>query len=113
VDDNVLDGLIRFNAPEDVIEAARHQKQGGEEEEAFEVWEENWTSLTFFLNYASTQWNAAIGMSRPTYFGLRYEGIESAMRITGVKAKERQSLFADLLVIEREVLPILNKPTEK
>jgi hypothetical protein len=95
-----------------VIEAA-HRHKKGDEDQSFEVWEDNWTSVFFFLEYASTQWQVAVGMSQPAYFGLRYEGIEAAMRMNGVRPKERAALLADLNVMARAALPILNKPTGK
>jgi hypothetical protein len=95
-----------------VIEAARSQMKGVKDD-AFEVWEDNWTSFVFFLDYASSQWNVGIGLSQPAYFGLRYEAIESAMRMRRIKPSERPTLLADLVVMERAAIPILNKPTGK
>lgn len=95
-----------------MVEAARRSRVGGAQE-AFEVWQECWDSVLFFCQYAATQWNVAVGMERPVYFGLRYEGVEAAMRMTGIRPANRAALLADLVEMERAALKVLNQIKEE
>lgn len=52
-------------------------------------------------------------MAGAAYFGLRYEGIESAMRMIEIPRRDRKQLLQDLCTMERAALPILNQPSEK
>lgn len=90
-----------MGAPEEVIEKALRSAEP--QEEVFDVWEENWKSVLFFLACA-TQWNVA-GMGG--YTGMNYPGIESVMRIRRIK--DRAALFEDLQVMEFAALEVLNK----
>lgn len=69
------------------------------------MWPENAASVEFFCRCA-TQWNVAAGMAGLYYLGLRYEAVESAMRMRRVKG--RATLFDDLQVMEGAALAALN-----
>lgn len=103
-DDNVIQGLIAFGAPDAVIEAARRNMQNNDDH--CEVWPENWQSVLFYLA-VRTQWiiSAAGG-----YVGLNYIAIEAAMRIKAIRKPKMKTLFNDLQIIEHTMLPLLNKP---
>jgi hypothetical protein len=90
-----------MGAPPEVIEKA--QRNAELEEEIFEVWDENWNSVLFFLACA-TQWVVG-GMGG--YIGMNYPGVESVMRIK--RSPDREALFADLQVMEFAALEVLNK----
>lgn len=107
IDDNVIDGLIQAGAPDEVIESAR-QNMAGDSDDAFEVWEENWLSLLFFLA-VSTQWNVAAGMSGLFYVGLNHSAVEANMNMRGIKKQARLDLCNDVLLMERAALEVLNK----
>jgi hypothetical protein len=98
-------------APDEVIKAARSRQDP--EADNFEVHEDNWSSVVFFLEFAATQWNQSLGMSGVAYFGLRYEGIEAAMRMIATPRGDRKQLLQDLCIMERAALPILNQPSDK
>ena len=91
-----------MGAPPEVIEEA--QRNAEPEEEICWVWEENWNSVLFFFA-CSTQWIVGMGGRA----GLNYPGVESAMRINGIKQKDRKALFADLQTMEFAALEVLNK----
>lgn len=97
-------------APEEIIDAARSRQDP--EADNFEVHGDNWTSVVFFLEFAATQWNQSLGMSGVAYFGLRYEGLEAAMRMTAIPRADRKQLLQDLCIMERAALPILNQPSD-
>lgn len=104
IDDNVIQGLVAFGAPDAVIARARAQlDEGGD---VCEVWEDNWHVVMFYLTIC-TQW-----MISPSggYVGLNYLAIEAAMNMQHISKIKRKTLFNDLQVIEYTMLPILNKP---
>lgn len=75
----------------------------------FEVFEENWPSLLFFISL-KTQWVIALGgMGGAVYIGLNYPAVEAAMNLKQIPKKERPSLFHDLQVMEEAALEVLNK----
>lgn len=63
----------------------------------FGVWAENWEAFVLFTNCA-TQW--LYGPAGPV--GLNYAGIESAMRLHGVK--DRRRCFEKLQILEASAL---------
>lgn len=88
-----------------IAQARKHAIGAGDD---FEVWEENWDSLLFFLN-VSTQWNVVAGMGGLFYIGLNHTAIESEMNMRGIRKQRRAQLCDDLLMMERAALPLLNK----
>lgn len=106
IDDNIIQAMIADGAPSDVIEAAQSQLE--KEDDFFDVWQENWQSLIFFLAVC-TQWNVvAGGMGGLFYVGLNHTAIESNMNMRGIKKQQRLALCDDLLVMERAALEVLN-----
>jgi len=95
--------MIDFGADPKSIEIARKQITNATD---FEIFEENWQSVKFFLNL-STQWRVAVGMSGGQYLGLDYQSVEAMMRIQNITKKK--SLFADIQIMEREALAVMNK----
>lgn len=72
-----------------------------------EVHPDCWESVMFFL-MVQTQWvyrsvTTAMG-SWSVRAGLNYPGVESAARLSGLRRPQLAELFADLRVIELEVL---------
>ena len=59
----------------------------------------------FYLT-VSTQWIIA---PMGGYVGLNYVAVEAAMNMAPIMKYRRRSLFTDLGLIERTMLPILNK----
>lgn len=74
----------------------------------FEVFEDNWESLIFFIEL-DTQWNIVSGMNGERVTGLHYPSVESAMNIQQIPQENRQELFRDLKVMERSALEVINK----
>ena len=97
-----------MGAPQDVIESAR-KRLPDNDDHVCEVWEENWRSVLLFLTI-QTQW-----IIKPIggLLGLNYVAIESGMRMSGIKKKERPKIFDDLRIIEHTVLKIINERNEK
>lgn len=76
-----------------------------EEPEVFEVWRCNWRSVTAFLSL-ETQWRVVSGPAGLAFLGLDYTAARAAF--CGRSRRAWQSLLADLQIMEREALPILN-----
>ena len=110
VDEDAAAALRRVGVKEADIEAALAQEADAQEADAqeaqepdvvFEVHEDNWQSLLFFLR-VQTQWvYFGIGGSRA---GLNNTAVESTMRMARVKRVDQDALLADLQVMEREIL---------
>ncbi|MBO0346045.1 DUF1799 domain-containing protein [Roseibium sp. CAU 1637] len=75
------------------------------EPEAFDVWRCNWRSVTAFLSL-ETQWRVAAGPAGFAFLGLDYTAAKSAF--SGRSRRAWQNLLADLQIMERAALPILN-----
>jgi hypothetical protein len=88
-----------------VIEAAQSQLKPPSDD--FEVWEENWETLLFFLA-VSTQWNVAAGMGGLYYVGMRHEGIAADMAMRGIRGKKAEALAETLRGMEQAALEVLN-----
>lgn len=73
------------------------------EEDGFEVWQANWDSVTAFLA-CETQWRLAVGAAA-VWLGLDYAGVDVALRRLDLPAP----VFADLQLMERAALDILNE----
>lgn len=71
-------------------------------DETFEVWPDAWLSF-LVMDAMGTQWRTgACGVT-----GLDYGVLPSVMRLVGVPAKERQTVFQDIRVMESEALAVL------
>lgn len=75
-----------------------------EDEEGLDVWPENWAAVRLF-GRLQTQW-AVGGMGG--LVGLRYEAIEPACRLSGVKKRDRPALFDAIRVMEEAAMEVLN-----
>ena len=83
------------------LEAQKEEEDKEEPDEAFEVYEDNWQSLLFFLR-VQTQWVYRGLEGRRA--GLNNAAVESTMRMARVKRVDQDALLADLQVMEREIL---------
>ena len=92
-----------------MIEAARSRQSTTSAGDDFAVHCDNWDSLLFFLQTSATQWNVVAGLEGLYYIGLRHESFERDMKLYGIKRRNRPALYADLLIIERAALKVLNK----
>lgn len=91
---------------EEDIEAARPRDAQGDSA-VFDVHEDVWENWNFFLKVAR-QWmfvpvSAGMGVSS-VRMGLNWPGIESVIRLSGMKRGRWAGLVDDLLVIEQAVL---------
>lgn len=77
-------------------------------EGVFEVWPENVDAVELFC-VVSGQWRVLAGFGAAGYLGLDYTAVEAAMRMRGVKNKDRARLFADLRVMESAAAQELNR----
>ncbi len=71
----------------------------------FDLWPENLPALEIF-RALKTQWRLVAGFGGVTYQGLRYA--EARAEIRERRVKDRAGMLADLRVMERAALPILN-----
>lgn len=71
--------------------------------EDFEVYEDCWESVTFFLK-VRTQWVYEMSSMGSRRAGLNYQCVESAARMAGIRRALWPGLFADLLEMEGAVL---------
>jgi hypothetical protein len=78
------------------------------EEDVFHVWPEHVEAVELFCALA-TQWRVAAGFGGVMFLGLHYPAVESAMRLRGVKPKDRARLFAELRVMEAAAAAELNR----
>ena len=72
------------------------------EEEDFEVWEEHWQSVMFFIKMM-TQWRTTMG----GVIGLDYSVLQMLFDLYDVD--NRIDIFEDIQVMEREAMKHLNK----
>jgi hypothetical protein len=73
------------------------------------VWPENVEAVRLFCDVA-TQWRVAAGFG-VVYLGLDYAAVEAAMRMRGVKRRERSELFEKVRVMELAAKQELNART--
>lgn len=66
---------------------------------------DNEESLFFFFDIDG-QWNYIAKLDGVVRTGLNYPGVETAMRLKGVRRKRRAALFTDLQLMERAALKV-------
>jgi hypothetical protein len=71
-------------------------------DETFEVWPDNWKSF-LVMDSMWTQWRT--GARGAT--GLDYGVLPNVMRLVGVPAKDRPSVFQDIRVMESEAIAVM------
>lgn len=76
-------------------------------EAAVEVWDVNWKAFCLFRACA-TQWHHVTLPGALLYTGLDYVAVEVVMRRLAPGA-DHDALFADVMWMEGQVLPILNE----
>ncbi|WP_053183674.1 DUF1799 domain-containing protein [Pseudomonas thivervalensis] len=71
-------------------------------DETFEVWPDAWPSF-LVMDAMGTQWRTgACGAT-----GLDYAVLPSVMRLIGVPAKDRSTVFQDVRVMESEAIAVM------
>jgi hypothetical protein len=106
IDDNVVAGMRAAGFTEEQIDAARGER-APTVEDVCEVWEENWPAFLVFEGLA-TQWHIEAGMSGALWTGLNYASAEVEIRMQGIKRADRQKVYADVKIMERAALEVLN-----
>ncbi len=76
------------------------------EDDAFEIWPENWPSLCAWLA-VETQWRVQTGSGGLWYQGLDYNAVDVVLRRRGFD----DAVFADLQEMEREALATFAEST--
>ena len=71
-------------------------------EKDFEVWEENWESVMLFIRMM-TQWRTTMG----GVIGLDYSVLQILFDLYDIS--NRQQVFEDIQIMEREAMKIMNK----
>ncbi|MBP6772716.1 MAG: DUF1799 domain-containing protein [Gemmatimonadaceae bacterium] len=84
------------------MEAQERADRGG-----LAVWPENWRAVEVFVLLAS-QWRVVVSAASTHWQGLRYEAVESVMRLACVPRKERADVFRQLRVMEIAARDVLN-----
>ena len=105
LDENVIQGLISAGAPDDVIELARSKIKTGSVEQ-FEVYEENWETVLFFLALKG-QWRVISGMSI-FYQDINHTAIFHTMEMLCIPKRQRKQLFLDVKLMASAALELLN-----
>lgn len=79
----------------------------------FEVWPDNVDSLRVFIAMR-TQWNwvsilgaGGAAIARPS--GLKYEALQGVMRMIGIPAADRSSVFEDIQIMEDVAMEQMRK----
>jgi hypothetical protein len=90
---------------EEQIAVARAKREP-EGELVCEVWEENWPAFLLFEGLA-TQWKITAGMGGALWTGLDYQAAEVLIRMR-IPEADRIKVFADVQVMERAALEVLN-----
>ena len=80
-----------------------------DEDEAFEVWPENWETVQVFVALG-TCWRVDGFNGR--WLGLDRTQIDSTLRLMRVPIARRREVFEDLLVMEAAALPVINRRAE-
>lgn len=70
-----------------------------------EVWEENWQSVSFFLDYCATQWRTGMGGAT----GLDYTAVIASLRTLRLGRERFDEVFADVRVMESAALEAMAK----
>ena len=89
--DHVMDALAAFGLCSDGGLDNQHDE--------YWIWPENEETLSTWFTL-QTQWN--VGMAGPT--GLNYPGVETCMRLRGLKKKLRKQMFPLIQMMERACL---------
>ncbi|TXN60899.1 DUF1799 domain-containing protein [Methylobacterium sp. WL6] len=75
---------------------------------AIEVWDDHWHAFTIF-RACRTQWRLVAIKLVLFHLGLDYPGVEVVMRRLLPHDADHNAVFADIMVMEAEALPILNE----
>lgn len=73
--------------------------------DAFEIWPENWETLTIFMAL-TTQFNGIAGMAGVVWTGINYPSVLTVFELYGVS--DRRAMFEDLRAMELAALEVLN-----
>lgn len=111
VDENVVQGLRRVGMSEEDIAKLLDTQTEEPEVLDFEVYEDCWESVQFFLK-VQTQWiyrtsGKPLGLSTLVFSeraGLNNSAVESTMRMEMVPRRKQSALLADLRLMELAVL---------
>ena len=101
----MLRALIAFGAQESDL--AEIRKQAESNEGAFAVWPENWQAVEVFC-YMASQWRLITGASSAHWQGLRYEALESVLRLLLIPRRRWAELFAQVRIMEFAARDSLN-----
>ena len=94
IDDTDKDDAVLFDQP-------LEQKK---EVQMFEVYKENWLSITLFLDI-QTQWR----MDQGIIYGLDYNAVRWIFELKKDEIKKPLEILADLQVLEAKIVETLNK----
>lgn len=73
-----------------------------------EVWDEHWQAFAIF-RACGTQWRVVATQRSLFHLGLDYPGLEVVMRRLLPPEADANAVFADVMLMEAEALPILNE----
>jgi hypothetical protein len=74
----------------------------------FELWPEHAMAWDVYLG-CGTQWVKTVGLWGVAWEGFNYPGVEVVMRRYGVPPQREGEVFAQLQVLERETVKLLNQ----
>lgn len=107
VDADILHGMRLLGASEEEIEAAEEQVSPTDDQ-AFEVFEENWSTFMFFCSL-QTRWKVvALPSGKVRRVGLNWLEVESKVNRT-IPRKDRTALLDELETLELEALKVFSE----
>lgn len=106
LDEQVVEALRAAGAPPEITASA--SKPGDTDGDHFEVWPENWDSLSVFLALGSVWSWVTPGVGDPLRVGIPATEIKATFWFTGIKKRERQRIFQDIRAMERAALDVFS-----
>lgn len=100
--------LEALGAPPEIIEQASKRKAKTE----CLIHDDCWQSVEVFLALGS-QWRVASTMGGLLWQGIDYLAIEPYLRLSGIRKKHWQRLFADLQIMQAEAASAINTRNSK
>lgn len=102
----MLDALRAAGAPPEITAAALSDLNVDDDE--FEVWPENWQTLSVFLALGTVWSWVTPGMGHPLRIGISAMEIKATLWLMGLKKRKRQRIFQDIRVMERVALDVFS-----
>jgi hypothetical protein len=101
----VIEQMRAFNLPPEII-ANKEAEVRRANEHHFEVFPENWEVVTIFRRLKH-QWRFVSGLNGARVAGLNYAGVESFLRMLGIKRSKQPEILGHLQTMEDAALAVI------